>query len=265
MAFQGKVVWITGASSGIGAALARAFARRGARLILSARRADALAEVEATLRAEGAAGTALLPLDLADGESLGGKVPDALARFGRIDLLVNNGGISQRSLAKDTGIEVDRRLMEVNYFGTVALTKAVLPHMLERREGRIVVVTSVTGLFGTPLRSGYAASKHALHGFFDSLRAELAGTGVEVTLVCPGFVRTAISNNALTADGTAQGTLDRAQAEGMDPDDCAARILAGIESGRREVLVGGREVWGVHLSRWFPGLFARLIARARVT
>lgn len=265
MAFQGKVVWITGASSGIGAALAGAFARRGARLILSARRADALAEVEAASRAAGGGETALLPLDLADGESLGAKAGEALSRFGRIDLLVNSGGISQRSLAKDTGIEVDRRLMEVNYFGTVALTKAVLPHMLERRGGRIVVVTSLTGLFGTPLRSGYAASKHALHGFFDSLRAELAGTGVEVTLVCPGFVRTAISNNALTADGTAQGTLDRAQAEGMDPDDCAARILAGIESGRREVLVGGREVWGVHLSRWFPGLFARLIARARVT
>ncbi|HSK38276.1 MAG TPA: SDR family oxidoreductase [Arenibaculum sp.] len=262
--FRDKVVWITGASSGIGAALARAFAARGARLVLSARRMAALEAVRAGCAGDPAR-IRLVPLDLADHAALPERARDALGQFGRIDILVNNGGISQRSLVKDTALEVDRRLIDVNYLGTVALTKAVLPHFLEQGRGHIVTVTSLVGIFGTPMRSGYSASKHALHGFFDSLRAELADTGIRVSLVCPGFIRTDVSINALTADGSAQGTLDRAQAEGMDPDACAVRILAGIAAGRREILVGGREVMGVHLARWFPGLFARLVSRARVT
>lgn len=261
---EDKVVWITGASSGIGAALAVAYARRGARLVLSSRRREALEEV---VRHNGLSPDriALVPLDLGEPETLAAKAVTGLAAFGRVDVLINNGGVSQRSLARETRLEVDRRLMTVNYLGTVGLTKAVLPAMIERGYGRIVTVTSVVGKFGTPYRSSYAASKHALHGFFDSLRAELRGTGVGVTVLCPGFVRTDVSLNALTGDGTPQGTMDDAQAAGMSPERCAERMITAIEAGRREVLIGGREILAVHLNRLLPGLFARVIARAKVT
>lgn len=262
MSVQGRVVWITGASSGIGEALAKAFAARGARLVLSARRQ---AELERVRAACGGAEIVLLPMDVAALAEVPEKAREAVAAFGRIDLLVNNAGISQRSLAKDTALEVDQRIMQVNFFGSVAVTKALLPHLLERGDGRIVVVTSVVGKLGTPLRSTYAASKHALHGFFDSLRAELAGTGIGVTLVMPGFIRTAVSQNALTGDGTPQGSMDAMLAAGLDPDICAARILDAVTAGRDEVYVGGRrEAAALALKRFFPGLFARTIARARV-
>ena len=263
-AFDGKVVWITGASSGIGEALAKAFADAGARVVLSARRVE---ELERVRQACGGGGrVAVVPLDLADHASVPGRAAEAVAAFGQVDLLVNNGGISQRSLARDAALEVDRRIMEVNYLGTVAVTKALLPHLLARRQGRIVTITSVVGKLGTPMRSSYAASKHALHGFFDSLRAELAGTGIGVTLVMPGFVRTAVSANALTADGTPQGPSDDAVAAGMAPDDFARRLLPEIAAGRDEVLIAGpRERFAVALKRFLPGVYAGFIAKAKVT
>ena len=198
--YQDKVVWITGASSGIGAALASAFAAREATLVLSARRRDRLEAVRtACTHAER---HRILPLDLTEAAAIPTAVDSVLSQQGRVDILVNNGGITQRSLVKDTRIEVDRRIMETNYFGAVALTKAVLPSMLACRSGDIVVVSSLIGHFSTPLRSAYAASKHALHGFFDALRAEVYADGLHVMLVCPGFVRTEISLHALTADGS---------------------------------------------------------------
>jgi len=180
-------------------------------------------------------------------------------------VLILNAGVSQRALALDTSLEVDRRLMEVNYFGAVTLVKAVLPSMVARGSGRVVGITSLVGKFGTPLRSGYAASKHAMHGFLDSLRAEVWRHGVGVTVVCPGFVRTRLSLNALTGEGAAQGTMDAATVAGMDPRRCAEAIARAVEQGRDEVLVGGREVFGVYLRRFLPGVFNRLIRTARVT
>ena len=260
---QGEVIWITGASSGIGEALAHLFDRRGARLVLSSRREDALRRVRD--RCAHPERHLVLPLDLGEPESLAAVAARALEHFGHVDVMVHNGGLSQRSRAEETALAVDRRIMEVDYFGAVALTKALLPSMLGRGSGRIVVVSSLVGKIGTPLRSGYSAAKHALHGFSDSLRAEVHDRGVRVTLVCPGFIRTEVSIHALTGDGTPQGTLDRAQAEGMSPEACAHRIARALDHGRDEVLIGVKEVWAVRLERLFPALFRRLIRRVRVT
>lgn len=263
MEFAIKTVWITGASSGIGEALAYALADRGAHLVLSARRAEKLEAVrEACTYPER---HIVLPLDLSETDTLPEKAAEAERRAGPVDVLVNNGGISQRSLAVDTSIEVDRRLMEVNYFGTVALTKAVLPSMLRRGAGRIAVVTSLVGHISTPMRSAYAASKHALHGFFEALRAEVYEVGVRITMVCPGYVRTQVSVNALTADGTPQGLMDRAQEDGMAPEACAAAIADVLETGRDEVLIGGAERFGVYLNRLSPALFRAAVRNMSLT
>jgi dehydrogenase/reductase SDR family member 7B len=257
------VVWITGASSGIGAALAREWAGRGARVILSARGEERLGLVRDSCR--NPERHVVLPLDLERTDGLPEAVARALEACGRIDVMVHNGGISQRSLAEEADLAVDRRVMEIDYFGTVALTKALLPSMLARESGRFVVVSSLVGKIGTPMRSGYAAAKHALHGFFESLRAEVFDRGVRVTMVCPGFIKTEVSLHALTAEGTEQGTMDRAQERGMSPEECARRIVRAVERGRDEILVGGKEVWAVRLARLFPGLYRRLIRRVRVT
>lgn len=264
MKFKDQVVWVTGASSGIGEALAKALAGQGARLILSARRVEELERVRNECGGHNAP-LALVPMDVAELDSIPDKVRQALEAFGRIDMVVNNAGISQRSLAMETGIAVDQRLMQVNYFGTVAVTKALLPHLVRQGSGRIVSVTSVVGKFGTPYRSAYAASKHAVHGFMEALRAEIAGTGVKVQLVMPGFIRTQVSVNALTGDGSALGAMDQAQAQGMDPDEAARRILSGIETDALEIYVGGpKERFGLFLKRFFPGRFAKFIASAKV-
>jgi dehydrogenase/reductase SDR family protein 7B len=261
--FEDQVVWITGASAGIGAAVARAFAREGARLILSARRREELERVAA--QCAGARGVDVLPLDLGDTPSLSARAREALALAGHVDVMVHNAGISQRARAIETSIEVDERLLRVNYLGTVALTKALLPAMVARRRGQFVVVTSLTGLIGTPLRSSYAASKHALHGFFDSLRAEHHGDGIAVTIVAPGFVRTDVSINALRGDGAPQGTMDEATARGIDPDDCARTVVTATARRREEVYVGGFERVGVYLKRLSPRLLARFLRNAKVT
>ena len=154
--------------------------------------------------------------------------------------------------------------MDVNYFGTVALTKAVLPAMLMHQLGHIVTITSLTGKFGSPYRTSYAATKHALHGFFDSLRAELSDTHLRVTLICPGFIRTSISLNALTGDGSRLGTMDETTDRGLEPEVLAHKILRSIEQGKEEAYFGGKEVLGVHLKRFFPAYFSRLIRKAKV-
>jgi short-subunit dehydrogenase len=253
-------VWITGASSGIGEALAYEFHRAGAKLILSARREDELKRVQA--QCGGAGSARILPLDMEQTSELAKKAQGALEMFDGIDILVNNAGVTQRSLVKDTDLEVYRRLMEVNFFGAIALTKAVLPSMIENKGGHIVVISSLVGKFGTPLRSGYAAAKHALHGFFDSLRAEVAHHGIKVTLVCPGYIRTDISLHALRGDGSLHAKMDAGQAKGMPVERCAAEILKAIHRGREEVYVGGRDKYIVYVKRFFPTLFSRMIARS---
>jgi dehydrogenase/reductase SDR family member 7B len=206
-----------------------------------------------------------LQLDLSDADSLPSKVVSALQHFGAVDVMIHNGGISQRSLAKETTLEVDRRIMEVDFFGTVALTKALLPSMTARKQGHFVVISSLVGKFGTPMRSGYSAAKHALHGFFDALRAETHDDGIKVTIVCPGFIKTNVSVNALTSDGSKQATMDEAQANGMNADECAKRILRAVNAGKLEVYIGGRERLGIYLKRFVPNTFARILRRAKVT
>jgi dehydrogenase/reductase SDR family member 7B len=263
MIINKKIVWITGASSGIGEAMAYAFASKGAHLILSARNINRLNEVKD--RCLSPEQHLVLPLDLADSSTYPDNVQTVLDKFSHIDMLINIGGISQRSFAFQTSLDTDRRIMETNFFGTVALTKSVLPSMLERGSGHIIVISSLMGKFGTPLRSTYSASKHALHGFFDSLRAELSAKGIKVLIVCPGFIRTNISINALCADGSCHGVMDDAQAGGMPPEVCAEKIIQAIELGKDEVLIGGKELLAVYLKRFAPGIFNRIIAKAKVT
>ena len=260
--FQNKVIWITGASSGIGEALAYACSQRGAKLVLSARRQAELARVRSQCTRPD--DHLVLPLDLADFDAAA-ATQQVLDAFGQIDILVNNGGISQRGAAVETGLDVDRRIMEINYFGAVALTKAVLPAMIARQSGHIVTISSLSGKISTPRRSAYAASKHALHGFFDALRSEVYKDGVHVLLVCPGYVKTNLSLHALTGDGQTHGKLDPTQEKGITPEALAVKILAAVEQGKDEVLIGGKEVLAVYLKRLWPGLYSRFIRRRAIT
>lgn len=259
MTFAGQVVWITGASSGIGEATAYAFARAGARLVLSSRRLDELERVRrGCVRPDD---HLVLGLDLARPESFPAAVAAVLARYDGIDVLVNNGGVSQRGLAAETAPAIERGLMEVNYFGPVALTKAVLPAMRARGAGRVVVISSVMGHVGTPGRSTYAAAKHALHGYFDSLRAELWREGIVVTIVCPGYVQTAISTYALGPDGVPRAPDTASAPRGIPPERCAATIVRATARGRSEVYVGGWEVAGIYLQRFVPAMLRRIVRR----
>jgi NADP-dependent 3-hydroxy acid dehydrogenase YdfG len=257
--FDGRVVWVTGASSGVGRALARAFHAEGAHVILSARREAALRDA-ASECTRGAGEVFVLPLDLEAGLQLPGKVEAALARFGRIDALVNNAGLTQRALVANTDIAVYRRLFEVNVFGPWALTKLVLPHMIARRTGHIVVTSSISARYSTPLRSGYNGAKRALEGMFESLRAELAQHDIAVTLLVLGAVDTEISVNALRGDGTPYGRRNRVLAGGYRPDDVARRALDAIAARRDEVTIAHLpHRWLVWRRRYFPRLAARAV------
>lgn len=266
--FSNKVIWITGASSGIGEALTYEFAKkRGVRLIISSRRKEELERVKGNCFPQAQANIRVLPLDLAQEETLKLSTEAAIQMFGQIDILINNGGISQRSLAKETLVSVDRQIMEVDYFGAVALSKYLLPHFLKRKVGHFVCVTSVMGIIGTPYRSGYAAAKHALHGFFDSLRAELwkDSKHIYVTLVCPGWVKTQHTINALTGDGTKLNKMDRATGIGLPPAKVATQMIDAIEAKKEEVYIGGnKEVFGVYLKRFFPRLFSKAVRKVAV-
>ena len=253
MRFKDKVVWITGASSGIGEALAVAWSREGATLVLSARNATELERVRSACADP--ARHRVLPLDLTDTNAILAAARDVP----RVDVLVHSGGVSQRSLAAETDLATDRAIMDVNYFGTVALTKAVLPSMLARREGHIVPITSVIGYVAIPTRSAYAASKHALHGFFESLRAETAKEGIAITIVVPGYVRTKVSENALRGDGTPYGKVDETHAKAVLPEEIAPKIIDAVAKKKPEVRVGGKETWAVPLRRLFPGLLRRVL------
>lgn len=262
---SGKVVWITGASSGIGEALAYAIAQEGAHLILSARRKEELERVKGNCKGTSPANIHILPLDLAKAETLQLNTEVAIQVFGRIDILINNGGISQRSLARETKVEVDRAIMEVDYFGTVALSKFLLPHFLQRKAGHFVVTSSVMGIIGTPYRSGYAAAKHALHGFFDSLRAEVWKENIFVTLICPGWIRTNVTLNAMTGDGSKLNEMDKTTDQGLSAEYCAKEIVKAIKKRKEEVYIGGaKEVFAVYTKRFFPKLFSRIVRKAKV-
>mgnify|MGYP000070710829 CR=1 FL=1 len=237
MNLKDQIIWITGASSGIGAAMAVEYSKLGARLILSSRNTDELNHVRSSC--EVPEKIKVLKLDLANPSDFNRIVKEAANFYGHIDILINNAGISQRSLAADTSLEVDRKIFDINYFGTIALTKELIPYFKEKGQGHFVVITSVVGKIGTPLRSSYSASKHALHGFFDSLRAELHEDHIKVSLICPGFVNTNVSINALTGQGKQQGTKDKATANGLDPDFFAKKAIKSIYKEKQEVVIGG--------------------------
>lgn len=259
-----NTIWITGASSGIGRSLAIAYGKDPVNLILSARNKDRLEKVKNEIGEPER--IRILPLDLTDIESFPRIVEQAWGMFDGVDVMIHNGGISQRSLVAETPLSVDRSIFETNYFGTIGLTKCLLPYFSKRQSGQFVVVTSVVGKFGTALRSSYSGSKHALHGFFESLRAEHYEENIRVTLICPGFVNTNVSINALTADGSRQGTKDKATAGGLSPDDFARKARRAISRQKREVVIGGPlEVIAVYIKRFFPGIHARMIRKAAVT
>ncbi len=256
--FTNKVVWITGASSGIGEALAYAFSAAGARVILSSRRVDELERVRKDCAHPEQ--VRVLPLDLLEIPSFAAKTAEAISIFGQIDLLIHNGGIAQRSLVKDTSMEVHRRVMEVDYFSYVALTQAILPHFIERKAGHFAVVSSVMGKIGTPMRSAYAAAKHALHGFFDCLRAEVSSQNIRVTMLTPGYIRTNIAHYALTADGSPTARSSTEIEGGLPADKAAGQILRALGRGDFEVFIGrvGLEKLGLLLNRFAPGILIRI-------
>ena len=257
--FEGKTVWITGASAGIGKSLALDLAKRGATLVITARRADRLEELRS--QCADPSRVHVLSGDLLDESSWARLAKDAEAATGRIDVLVNNAGVTQRATAQTTRLDDVRRLMELNFFAPVALTNLVLPGMIARKRGRIVVVSSVAGYVGTQWRSSYSASKHAVRGYFDSLRAELHDTGVGVTIVSPGYVRTEISTHAIASDGQVHGKEDAGNASGLDPAECASSIADAIEKGRSEIYLGGTEVYAIYLKRFFPKLLERIVSK----
>ncbi|MDP4283658.1 MAG: SDR family oxidoreductase [Bacteroidota bacterium] len=252
-----KVVWITGASSGIGEALAYAFSAEGAKLILSSRREDELERVRNACR--NAELVKILPLDLLDVPSLEQKTAEAIACFGQIDIMVHNGGISQRSLVIETDIAVHRKVMELDYFSYIAITKALLPHFEERKDGHFVVMSSVMGKIGTPMRSAYAAAKHALHGYFDCLRAEVSPMNIKVTLLTPGYIQTNVSKNAIAKDGNPLGTLSQNIASGLPADEAAQQILKAVTKGSYESYIGkfGGEKIALWLNRFLPSVIIK--------
>jgi dehydrogenase/reductase SDR family member 7B len=262
MKFKDKIIWITGAASGIGEALAYKSVEYGGKLILSDIDEAGLSKVAATCESSGAS-VLNLPLDLSSRESIEKAVGVATDHFGRVDVLINNGGISQRSLTWETALEVDYKIMNINFFGAVVLTKAVLPQMMEQGGGYIAATSSITGKFGFPLRSAYAASKHATQGFFETLGLELAGRNISVTIAMPGRVQTNISLNALDAGGQPHGKMDPGLAAGIKADLCAKKYLDAIHKRKHEVLIGGKELIMVHIRRFLPSLFYRLARRIR--
>jgi short-subunit dehydrogenase len=260
--YTNKVVWITGASSGIGEALAHQFYVKGCKLILSARRKEELERVKAHIKGTDDS-IFILPLDLENTSTVKELTEKAIQKFGKIDILVNNGGISQRSFAQDTPLEIDRKIMEINFFGTIALTKSVLPYLIEQKSGNIITISSIAGKFGFYFRSAYAASKHALHGFFEALRMEVHNHNIHILMVCPGKVKTNISVNAILGTGKTHNKMDDSQAQGVSAEQCAAEILKGLEKNKYEIFIGGKELRAVWVKRFFPNLFTKLIRKQK--
>ena len=258
MLFKDKVIWITGASSGIGEATAYRFAQEGAKVIVTALEADLLHKVVAKCQQLGAPAAAALPFDLSQTDALDALADKAWSTFGRIDILYNNAGISQRGTTVETEMRVIRKVMDVDYFAPVILTKAILPRMIAQGGGQLVVTTSIAGLFGFPQRCAYSSAKHALYGFFETIAAEEYDHNIRVTIVCPGRVRTNISLYALEKDGKQHGKMDAGQAGGVTPQKAANQIVKAVHRKKREVRIGSKELLMAQIKRFLPGLCARL-------
>ncbi|XQF92008.1 SDR family oxidoreductase [Pseudoalteromonas espejiana] len=260
MDYKNKTVWITGASSGIGKELAIQFAALGANIILSARSVDKLNELKQSLHGDG---HIILPLDLSAPEAVLVQVTDLLNTLPAIDILINNGGVSQRSLFLENDFNVYRQLMEVNYFGLIALTKAVAPTMVARQSGSIVSISSVAGKVGSKFRTGYSGSKYAVVGFMDCLRAELAEHNIHCLTICPGSIKTAIAHNSLNEQGIAQNKPEDSIENGMNVSLAAKKMISAIHNKKDEVVIGqGISGWAPTIKRFFPALFNKLTAKA---
>ena len=261
--FNNKIVWITGASSGIGEELARQLAIQGAILVLSARNQEKLEGIKDNLAFHSK--HVVLPLDLEKSTEFELLAEQVINRFGKIDILINNGGISQRANAFETSMEVNRKIMEVDFFGNIALTKAVLPYMQQQKSGQVLVISSIAGKFGFFLRSAYSAAKHALHGYYESLSLEEEHNGIAITIACPGKINTPISTNAVNAEGTRYGIMDHNQETGMPVEVCVNQMLKALQNKKREVLIGNKEIWAVKIKRFFPSLFWKIIKNQPAT
>jgi short-subunit dehydrogenase len=259
---EGKTVWITGASSGIGEELAYQLASKNCTLLLSARRQGNLEKVKE--KCVNTNSVYLLPLDVLEFDKMKDMVQKAISIVGNIDILVNNAGISQRSLIAETDFSVYQKLIDVDYLGTVALSKALLPHFIKNKSGHYVNVSSLMGKFSSPYRSGYCGAKHALHGFFDALRMEHEKDNIRVTMVCPGFVDTDIAKSSLTGNGSVQGKNDTATENGISPKTLCKKMIRAIERKKYEVYIGGKETKGVLVKRFFPKLLHKLVMRSQV-
>ncbi|CAG9768296.1 unnamed protein product [Ceutorhynchus assimilis] len=262
----GKVVVITGASSGLGEALAHEFYKLGAQVVLCARRRQELERVRTDLLHTYCKDTThppiIIPLDLSKYNDMQNHVDKILSITGRIDILVNNGGISHRGRVKDTTIDVDKNIMDVNYFGAVALTKAVLPDMLKKKSGHIVFISSIQGLVALPDRSAYSASKHALQAFGDSLRAEVASDNISVSTISPGYIKTQLSMNALTGSGQTYGEMDATTASGFTPDYAAKEIVRAVVVKRKELVLSTLlPKIAIFLRKYFPFLYFVVMER----
>ena len=258
-----KVVWITGASSGLGAALAKVCAAAGAQVVLSARREQALQDVLAQLPHHDQ--HLLVPMDITDEAQVNRAIEKVLASKGRVDWLINNAGLSQRALIADTTMQTERAIMEVDYFAQVYLTKQILPTFLAQKSGRIVFISSVAGLLGTQYRASYSAAKAAIHMWANSLRAEVADQGVNVSVIFPGFVKTNVSFNALNGAGQPQAKQDEAIENGLDADEFAETVVAALNQGEEYIVVGGiKEKLGVWVSRLSPKTLYKMIRKTKV-
>jgi dehydrogenase/reductase SDR family member 7B len=261
--FSNKKVWITGASAGIGHNLAVLLSKAGAQLIISARRAEELEKVKAQCANPNMVDVVII--DLASKESVKQAYQTVKEKHGAIDILFNNGGISQRSLAMETDAEVERKIMEVDFFSNVLLSKLVAGDMIAGNGGHLVITSTLLGKWGFYLRSSYAAAKHALHGYYDSMRMEVEPQGVFITLVTPGFIATEISKNAFDAAGTPTGNMDDNQAGGMPVEVCAQKILEGVAARKKEFAVGGKEILGLWVKRFFPKQFDKILRKKSAT
>ena len=263
MNYSGKTVWITGASSGIGAELARQFAEEGARVIISSHEAEELEEVRLSLESVSRDVHSVV-FNLGNPEEVEATAKQVLKEYGRVDVLMNNGGISTRAEAIETSLELDRRVMEIDYFSGVILTKALLPSMIEQGYGHIGVTSSISGKFGWPQRSAYAAAKHALFGFYKSLWAETNQKGIRVTIFSPGRVRTNISYHALLKDGKEHGKMDPGLDRGITPATCARLMIRAMKRNRKDVLIGRGELIMVWIHKYCQRLYHSLVNRIEV-
>jgi len=263
MNYSGKTVWITGASSGIGAELARLFAQEGARVLISSHEAEELEGVRKSLEPVSREVYTVV-FNLGNPDEVKATAKKVLAEYGRVDVLMNNGGISTRAEAIETSIEMDRKIMEIDYFSGVILAKTLLPAMIENGYGHIGVTSSISGKFGWPLRSAYAAAKHALFGFYMSLWAENNQKGIRVTLFSPGRVRTNISYHALLKDGKEHGKMDPGLDKGITPATCARKMLRAMKRNRKDVLIGSSELIMVWIHKYCKPLYHRMVNRVPV-